>query len=272
MRPPRVGDGVDVPSDSISRRHDSGAVAANGEEGASVDRGGAIGIDLAKRRFHPHGARADGSVAFRKAPPREKPMAVPASRPPRVVAMEAGASAHCRGREIARLGHEARLVPPLYVKPFVKGHKNDAADAEAIREAATRPTVRFVAVKTEDRQAQGMAFRARDLPARPDDRRAARPLGGVRRRGSPRSGLHGQAGAGPRGCGVGVARTGARLGPAPARPDRRVRRTDRRVGQGHARAVATGPRPKTTLASQGGVHTWPLPARGRWRPRDGLSR
>ena len=80
--------------------------------------------------------------------------------------MEACASAHYWGREIAALGHAVRLVPPIYVKPFVKRQKNDAADAEAITEAAQRPTMHFVAVKTEAQQAQGMLFRTRDLLVR----------------------------------------------------------------------------------------------------------
>ncbi len=70
------------------------------------------------------------------------------------------------GREIGNLGHEVRLVPPIYVKPFVKRQKNDAADAEAICEAASRPTMRFVAVKTREQQARGMLFRTRDLLVR----------------------------------------------------------------------------------------------------------
>ena len=73
---------------------------------------------------------------------------------------------HYWGREIAALGHEVRLVPPIYVKPFVKRHKNDAVDAEAITEAARRPTMYFVAVKTEAQQARGMLFRTRDLLVR----------------------------------------------------------------------------------------------------------
>ena len=80
--------------------------------------------------------------------------------------MEACASAHYWGREIAALGHEVRLVPPVYVKPFVKRHKNDAADAEAITEAARRPTMHFVAVKSESQQAQAMLFHTRDLLVR----------------------------------------------------------------------------------------------------------
>jgi len=77
--------------------------------------------------------------------------------------MEACASAHYWGREIGKLGHEVKLIPPIYVKPFVKRQKNDAADAEAISEAASRPTMRFVAVKGEDQQAACMVFKTRDL-------------------------------------------------------------------------------------------------------------
>ena len=77
--------------------------------------------------------------------------------------MEACAGAHFWGREIVALGHEVELVPPIYVKPFIKRHKNDAADAEVITEAAQRLTMHFVAVKTE---AQGMLFRTRDLLVR----------------------------------------------------------------------------------------------------------
>ena len=125
-----------------------------------------IGIDLAKRSFQVHGATADGSVAFRRKLSRGKLLSFLASHPRCTVAMEACASAHHWGREIMALGHEVRLIPPIYVKPFVKRHKNDAADAEAITEAAQRPTMHFVAVKTEGQQAQGMLFRTRDLLVR----------------------------------------------------------------------------------------------------------
>ena len=72
--------------------------------------------------------------------------------------MEACATSHYWGRQIIKLGHTVRLVPPIYVKPFVKRHKNDAMDAEAIAEAAARPTMRFVAVKNEQQQARAMIF------------------------------------------------------------------------------------------------------------------
>ncbi|MCP4314862.1 MAG: IS110 family transposase [Hyphomicrobiales bacterium] len=122
-----------------------------------------IGIDLAKRVFQLHGAGVDGSVIFRRKLSRVKLLEFLGRQPKCIVAMEACASAHFWGREIEKLGHEIKLIPPIYVKPFVKRQKNDAADAEAIAEAASRPTMRFVAVKTETQQAQGMMFRTRDL-------------------------------------------------------------------------------------------------------------
>lgn len=122
-----------------------------------------IGIDLAKHSFQLHGARSDGTVVFRKKLGRAKVLGFLTTQPRCVVAMEACASAHYWGREVGKLGHEVRLVPPAYVKPYVKRHKNDAADAEAICEAATRATMRFVAVKGEAQQARGMQYRTRDL-------------------------------------------------------------------------------------------------------------
>ena len=122
-----------------------------------------IGIDLAKNSFQLHGARADGTVAFRKKLGRSGLLNFLAKQARCVVAMEACAGAHHWGREIAKLGHEVRLVPPAYVKPYVKRHKNDAADAEAICEAASRPTMHLVAVKSEGQQTQGMLYRTRDL-------------------------------------------------------------------------------------------------------------
>lgn len=118
-----------------------------------------IGIDLAKRVFQLHGARDDGLVVFCKKLSRGQVPAFFAQQPAGIVAMEACATAHGWGRELEKLGHCVRLIPPIYVKPFVKRQKNDAADAEAIVEAVLRPTMRFVAVKTEDQQGRTMLFR-----------------------------------------------------------------------------------------------------------------
>ncbi|SFN55145.1 Transposase, partial [Roseovarius lutimaris] len=95
-----------------------------------------VGLDLAKRVFQVHGATADGGIVIRKKLSRGQVLAFFADLPPCVVAMEACATAHYWAREIGALGHNVRLVPPAYVKPFVKRQKNDAADAEAIAEAA----------------------------------------------------------------------------------------------------------------------------------------
>jgi transposase len=124
-----------------------------------------IGLDLAKNVFQVHGAGASGAVLFRKRLRRRQVLAFFSSQPSCTVAMEACGSAHHWAREIGRLGHAVRLIPPAYVKPFVKCRKNDAADAEAICEAAQRPTIRFVAPKSEHKQA-ALVFRARDLLVR----------------------------------------------------------------------------------------------------------
>ena len=105
-------------------------------------------------------------MLFRKKLSRGKLHGFLASQPRCVVAMEACGSAHYWGRETLELGHQVKLVPPIYVKPFVKRQKNDTADAEVIVEAAQRPTMSFVAVKTEAQQASGMLFHTRDLLVR----------------------------------------------------------------------------------------------------------
>ena len=125
-----------------------------------------IGLDIAKTSFQAHGADGSGAVVFRKTLSRGRLLAFFAAQPPCLVAMEACAGAHHWGRELARLGYTVRLIPPAYVKPFVKRQKNDAADAEAICEAVQRPTMRFVPVKSAEQQASGVVFRARDLLVR----------------------------------------------------------------------------------------------------------
>jgi transposase len=131
-----------------------------------VEKVSIIGVDLAKHTFQVHGARSGGSVAFRKKISRVKLLPFLSSQPKSVVAMEACAGAHCWARDVRALGHEVRLIAPAYVKPFVKRQKNDMADAEAITEAAARPTMRFVAVKSAEKQASGMVFKTRDLLVR----------------------------------------------------------------------------------------------------------
>jgi len=125
-----------------------------------------IGVDLAKSVFQLHGSGADGQVVFRKKLSRAGLRQFLQAQPPCVVAMEACATAHYWGREIGAMGHEVRLIPPAYVKPFVKRHKNDAADAEAIAEAALRPAMRFIAVKSAAQQSLAMMLKTRDLLVR----------------------------------------------------------------------------------------------------------
>jgi transposase len=122
-----------------------------------------IGLDIAKHVFHAHGVDERGAKLFSRRISRSGLLSFFGRQPRCVVALEACAGAHHWGRELQRLGHEVRLIPPAYVKPFVKRQKNDAADAEAICEAAQRPSMRFVAVKSEESQASAMVFRGRDL-------------------------------------------------------------------------------------------------------------
>lgn len=121
-----------------------------------------IGIDLAKSVFQLHGAAEDGSVVFRKKLGRAQFKKTMAQQPACLVVMEACATSHYWARVMIELGHEVRLIAPIYVKPFVKRQKNDAADAEAIVEAALRPNMRFVTPKSEDQQARAVVFRARE--------------------------------------------------------------------------------------------------------------
>ena len=107
-----------------------------------------IGLDLAKNVFQLHGVDAAGNVLLRKQLRRGEVLRFFSGLSPCLVGMEACATAHYWARELAKLGHTVRLMPPAYVKPYVKRGKTDAADAEAIAEAVTRPTMRFVAVKT----------------------------------------------------------------------------------------------------------------------------
>ncbi|TCP30997.1 transposase [Sphingomonas sp. BK235] len=122
-----------------------------------------IGLDLAKNVFQVHGVDAEGRVVVRKTLRRAQVLPFFEKLPPCLVGMEACGTAHYWARELMKLGHEVRQMPPAYVKPYVKRGKTDAADAEAICEAVTRPTMRFVPVKSPEQQAALSMHRARDL-------------------------------------------------------------------------------------------------------------
>lgn len=125
-----------------------------------------IGLDLAKTVFQVHGIDANEKVVVRKQLRRSQVMAFFEALPPCLVGMEACATAHYWARELIKLGHTVRLMPASYVKAYVKRSKNDAADAAAICEAVTRPSMRFVPVKTAESQAALMLHRSRDLLVR----------------------------------------------------------------------------------------------------------
>jgi transposase len=122
-----------------------------------------IGLDIAKSVFQVHGVDADGNVVIRRQLKRRYVLAFFQKLPPCLVGIEACASSHHWSRELEVLGHTVRLMPPAYVKPYVKRHKNDAVDAEAICEAVTRPNMRFVATKTPEQQSCLTLHRTRHL-------------------------------------------------------------------------------------------------------------
>lgn len=125
-----------------------------------------IGLDLAKTVFQVHGIDETGRVVVRKPVRRSQVIGFFAGLSRCVIGIEACATAHHWARELMALGHEVRLMPPQYVKAYVKRNKNDAADAEAICEAVRRPAMRFVPVKTAEQQSVLMMHRARDLLVR----------------------------------------------------------------------------------------------------------
>jgi hypothetical protein len=125
-----------------------------------------IGVDLAKNVFQVHGVDAEGEVIFRRQLRRSQMLPFFKKQPSCLVGLEACASAHHWARQLIELGHEVKLMPPHYVKPYVKRNKNDMADAEAICEAVTRPTMRFVSVKNMEQQSVLMLHRTRNLLVR----------------------------------------------------------------------------------------------------------
>lgn len=129
----------------------------------SVNQISTIGLDLAKNVFQIHGAYAEGAPIFNRKLRRADVLRFFEKLPPCLVGLEACGSAHYWAREIAALGHDVRLIPPVYVKPFLKRGKTDAADAEAISEAVTRKTMRFVPIKSADQQAAAMVLKTRAL-------------------------------------------------------------------------------------------------------------
>ena len=126
-----------------------------------MERVATIGLDIAKSVFQVHGTDAAGAVVVRRKLSRGRVLAFFEALPRCLIGMEACNTSHYWARELIALGHDVRLMPAQYVKPYVKRGKNDAADAEAICEAVTRPTMRFVAIKTPDQQSVMMLHRVR---------------------------------------------------------------------------------------------------------------
>ena len=122
-----------------------------------------IGLDIAKNVFQLHCVDENGKVVLCRSLRRGQMLTFFGSLPPCLIGMEACATAHHWARALTALGHEVRLIPPAYVKPYLRRQKNDAADAAAICEAVTRPSMRFVPAKSEDQQGILMQHRARDL-------------------------------------------------------------------------------------------------------------
>ena len=122
-----------------------------------------IGVDLAKSSFQVHAVESEGGRATTRKLSRSAMRAFFAGIKPCLVGMEACGSAHYWARELRAMGHDVRLMPPAYVKPYVKRGKNDALDAAAVGEAVSRPDMRFVPIKSEEQQAMLMAHKTRDL-------------------------------------------------------------------------------------------------------------
>src|ERR1700683_3031171 len=122
-----------------------------------------LGLDIAKSVFQVHGVDAAGNIIIRRQLKRRQVIGFFQKMPPCLIGIEACASSHHWSRELQALGHDVRLMPPAYVKPYVKRQKNDMADAEAICEAVTRANMRFVPTKTPEQQSGLMLHRTRHL-------------------------------------------------------------------------------------------------------------
>jgi transposase len=142
---------------------DVGAAKAHDSEEPTMQAVTTIGLDIAKSVFQVHGIDAEGNVVVRRQLKRRYVLSFFERLQPCLVGIEACASSHHWSRELQALGHTVRLMPPAYVRPYVKRQKNDAADAEAICEAVTRANMRFVATKTPEQQSCLMLHRTRHL-------------------------------------------------------------------------------------------------------------
>jgi transposase len=140
-----------------------------------------VGLDLAKSIFQVHAIDALGEVVVRRALRRANLLDFFRKLPPCLVGMEACATARFWARDIQACGHEVKIIPPIYVKAYVNRSKTDAADAEAICEAVTRPTMRFAPIKSAEQQTAGMVLKTRELLVRQRTQtaNAPRPHGGV---------------------------------------------------------------------------------------------